>query len=86
MLPPCLGCDMTYFQTKTWLVRYCEEEIEINDIALFRAELLVEPEYLNVDFYLEVELMFSDLSTLGGPSGWKNNYKKYESEAEFKPA
>jgi hypothetical protein len=38
------------FQTKTFLIRYCEEEVEINDVALFRAEIEVEPEYLNAEF------------------------------------
>jgi len=52
------------------LIRYCEEEVEINDIGLFRAEIDVEPEYLSSDFYLEVVLFFSDLSNMGGPDKW----------------
>lgn len=52
---------------------------------MFRAELYVEPHYLSTEFYLDVELMFCDLSSLGGPTGWKNNYKKYEAHANFKP-
>jgi hypothetical protein len=86
MLEPSIADDQTCFNTKAWLIRYCEEEIELNDIVMFRAELFVEPHYLSTEFYLDVELMFCDLSSLGGPTGWKNNYKKYESQAVFKPA
>ena len=43
----------------------------MNDIVLFRAELDVEPDYLHTDFFLEVDLFFSDLSNLGGPEKWQ---------------
>ena len=59
--------DQSSFISRSFLIRYCEEEVEINDIGLFRAEIDVEPEYLNTSFFLEVELFFSDLSSLGGP-------------------
>lgn len=49
-----------------FLIRYCEEEVEINDIVLFRSEIDVEPEYLNKDFFLEIELHFSNLDNVGG--------------------
>lgn len=39
------------FCSKTFLIRYCEEEVEINDIILFRAEIDVEEDYLNTEFY-----------------------------------
>jgi hypothetical protein len=45
--------------------------VEINDIVLFRAEIDVEPGFLNAEFFLEVELNFSDLSHLGGPTTWR---------------
>jgi len=56
--------------SKAFLIRYCEEEVEVNDIVLFRAELDAEPDYLLTDFFLEVDLFFSDLSNLGGPEKW----------------
>jgi hypothetical protein len=43
-----------------------EEEVEINDIILFRAELDIEPGYLNTDFFLEIDLFFSNLDVIGG--------------------
>ena len=44
--------------------------MEINDIVLFRAEIDVEPEYLNTDFFLQVELHFSNLEDIGGSEQW----------------
>ena len=58
------------FCSKTFLIRYCEEEVEINDIILFRAELDVDEDYLNTDFYFEVELHFSNLDSIGGSEQW----------------
>ena len=53
--------DQDCFVSKTFLIRYCEEEVEINDIVLFRAELDVVPEYLSSEFIIETELWFSDI-------------------------
>lgn len=52
------------------MIRYCEEEVEINDIILFRAEIEVAPEYLNTEFFLEIELHFSNLEDIGGSEQW----------------
>ena len=58
--------DLSCFKTKAFLIRYCEEEVEINDVVLFRAELDIHPKYLQTEFLLDCELHFSDLSNLGG--------------------
>lgn len=77
--------DQTGFTSRSFLIRYCEEEVELNDIGLFRAELDVEPEYLNTDFQLEVELFFSDLSLIGGPDKWQSQTAAdFEAKAVFK--
>jgi hypothetical protein len=60
LLPPSIDQDSN-FMSKTFLIRYCEEEVEINDIVLFRAELDVVPEYLANEFIIETELWFSDI-------------------------
>lgn len=70
--------DLTGFHTRSFLIRYCEEEVEINDIGLFRAEIDVEPDYLNTDFFMELDLYFSDLSGMGGPDKWQ-----HQSAADF---
>ena len=51
----------------------------------FRSEIDVEPEYLSTEYFLELDLFFSDLASLGGPEKWQQNYSKYETEADFKP-
>lgn len=66
LLPSQINEDESTFRSKTFLIRYCEEEVEINDIVLFRAEVEVEAEYLNAEFYFEVELYFSNLDAIGG--------------------
>lgn len=33
---------------------------------------------------MDCDLYFCDLSQLGGPTGWRNNYKFYEEKAVFK--
>lgn len=46
------------------MIRYCEEEVELNDIGHFRIEMDVagvEDPKNSAEFYMEVELMFSDL-------------------------
>ncbi len=56
---------MNTFNTRAFMIRYCEEEVELNDIGHFRAELDIpnESDSKNggTEFYMEVELMFSDL-------------------------
>jgi hypothetical protein len=76
--------DQSAFVSRAFLIRYCEEEVEINDIGLFRAEIDVEPEYLNTAFFMDVELFFSDLSALGGPEKWQQAVHEYETKAVFK--
>jgi hypothetical protein len=76
--------DQGCFLSKAFLIRYCEEEVEINDIALFRCELDVEPEYLSTEFLMDIDLYFSDLSNLGGPEKWASNVSRFESEAVYK--
>ena len=72
------------FCSKAFLIRYCEEEVEINDIGLFRAEIDVEPDYLNTVFNLDIELFFSDLHSMGGPEKWQENVADFEKKATFK--
>ena len=76
--------DENMFQSKTYLIRYCEEEVEINDIVLFRAEIDLEPEYLNSDFFLEIELHFSNLDNIGGSEQWQEIAHCIEEKVEFK--
>lgn len=56
----------------------------MNDIGHFRTEIDVSPEYLNHEFFLEVELFFSDLMNLGGTDKWQQYAKEVEDKVEFK--
>ena len=84
LMPAQIVDEQACFLSKAFLIRYCEEEVEVNDIVLFRAELDVEPDYLHTDFYLEVDLFFSDLSNLGGPEKWQQHVDEFETSAVFK--
>mmetsp|Transcript_152085 Transcript_152085/g.265118 ORF Transcript_152085/g.265118 Transcript_152085/m.265118 type:complete len:767 (-) Transcript_152085:174-2474(-) len=54
------------FSTRSFLIRYCEEEVELNDIGQFRIELGIEESEWNAPLTLEVDLMFADLTQHGG--------------------
>ena len=56
----------------------------MNDIVLFRAELDVQPDYLNSDFFLEIELHFSNLDKIGGSDQWQEIADDIENKVEFK--
>ena len=46
MLQPHIVHEDNSFQTKQFLIRYCEEEVQVNDVVLFRAEIEVDQNYL----------------------------------------
>ncbi len=57
-------------------MRYCEEEVELEEQILFRAEIDVEPDYLSTIFFLECGLYFTDLSAIGGVEKWQDTGAK----------
>lgn len=66
------------FTTKAFMIRYCEEEVELNDVAYFRTEIPVE-EMETWNLILDTELMFSDLGgTLTSESVQEEMSKKPE--------
>merc|ERR1719487_514862 len=54
------------FLTRSFLIRYCEEEVELNDLVQFRFELTAELMQDSSPLTLEVDLMFADLTSHGG--------------------
>jgi hypothetical protein len=67
MIPPRVVEDEeNTFSTRSFLIRYCEEEVEINDIAQFRLELTSELMHDGSPLHLEIRLMFADLTNHGG--------------------
>lgn len=77
------------------MIRYCEEEVELNDLCHFRVEIDTDPadedggatNFNQTEMILEVELMFSDLLNHGGPEKFSmtsSNPKELEEKVEFK--
>jgi len=61
------------FSTRSYLIRYCEEEVELNDIGQFRFELSAEQMQDDTPLTLEVDLMFADLTHHGGADRFGDN-------------
>jgi len=61
MMIPChIRKDTNSFSTRTFLIRYSDEEISMNDLAVF--ELQVNGlNSMNSSIILDAELMFSDM-------------------------
>lgn len=66
LIPAYIVEDTCTFCTRSFLIRYCEEEVELNDIGQFRLEFEQEALETCAPILLEVELMFSDLTAHGG--------------------
>jgi len=66
LIPAHIIEDQCTFSTRSFLIRYCEEEVELNDIGQFRIELGAEEVEQGAPLLLEVDLMFADLTQHGG--------------------
>lgn len=66
LIPAHLMEEQCTFSTHSFLIRYCEEEVELNDIAQFRIELSAAEIEQNLPLVLEIDLMFADLTQHGG--------------------
>ncbi|CDW80262.1 serine [Stylonychia lemnae] len=87
VIPAQIDKGLFTFNTRGFMIRYCEEEVELNDIGHFRVELDIEDSQpSNVEFFMEVELMFSDLQNQGGIEKFQqsSNLKEIDGNAEFK--
>ena len=58
-----LELSQTYI-SKTFLIRFCEEEVDLNEVCNFRTEFDAFPDFTDVEFFLEGELFFCDLNNL----------------------
>lgn len=66
LIPAHILEDQLSFATRSFLIRYCEEEVELGDVALFRVELAPEELERRCPLVLEIDLMFADLTSQGG--------------------
>lgn len=46
------------FMTKIFFIRYADEQVLIRDIVKFRTEVDVQPNYLQTEFFLKVEMFY----------------------------
>lgn len=54
------------FCTKSFLIRYAEETIYLEDICQFRTEIDKVPDFDLQPFYIDIELYFSETSIING--------------------
>jgi len=66
LIPAHIIEDQCTFSTRSFLIRYCEEEVELDDIGQFRIELSSDELNSCTSLILEVDLMFADLTQHGG--------------------
>lgn len=69
--PPAIDEEAQVFRSRSFLIRYCEEEVELDDVGQFRIEI---PD-INEDrpLVVEVELMWADLTPHGGTESFCEN-------------
>lgn len=80
---PAYSDDLT-FSTRTFAVRYCEEEVELNDACEFRIEFPVTPQYFLENCIMEVQLYFGELLKIGGIEKLSQCAEKVKDLIEFK--
>lgn len=59
LVPNSVEEETSTFLSKTFLIRYADEEVELNDVAHFRSEVEVGVEYLDTDFFIEIEMLYA---------------------------
>jgi pimeloyl-ACP methyl ester carboxylesterase len=57
--------DTASYFSRSFLIRFCEEEIELNEICHFQAEIEALPNFAATTFYLVIELIHSTYSNIG---------------------
>mmetsp|Transcript_58408 Transcript_58408/g.148414 ORF Transcript_58408/g.148414 Transcript_58408/m.148414 type:complete len:810 (+) Transcript_58408:195-2624(+) len=66
LIPAHIIEDQCTFSTRSFLIRYCEEEVELDDVGQFRIEIGREEADTEMPLTMEVDLMFADLTQHGG--------------------
>ena len=50
------------FITKTFIIKYCEEDVELNDFCDFRADIEINQLQRQINFIMEIQLMYAELN------------------------
>jgi len=77
--------DETASNSKMFVIKYCDEETELNDFCEFQLEIPAERDFLDVNYELEVELYFGDANRIGGIEKLFNPIKKLKECIDFVP-
>jgi len=73
------------YVSRTFVIRFCDEETDFNEVCHFRTEYDVFPDLSETTFYIEAELMFADLSKLTQPkNGHDDTLAAFKSISFFK--
>lgn len=71
LLPAAIDEEAAVFRSRSFLIRYCEEEVELDDVGQFRLEI---PDIQqDLPLTLEIDLMWADLSPHGGTDSFTDN-------------
>ncbi len=62
------------FYSKSFIIRYCDESIDLDDICHFRAELDAFPSLNEENLVFIVELLHAELSCFTSEDGMKVNF------------
>lgn len=77
--------ETSSYVTRTFLIRFCDEETDFNEICHFRTEYDAFPELAETNFYIEAELMFADLAKLSQPkNGQEDTLASFKCISLFK--
>ncbi|EGR33815.1 serine esterase, putative [Ichthyophthirius multifiliis] len=74
------------FCSKSFFIKFCEEEVELNDFCHFNLEFDIEKEA--IELYMETELMFFDCMNINGNNNTLNSLnvqKKIENNIQQQP-
>lgn len=69
------------FCSRSFIIRYCEEEVNLDHIVQFRSEVDLEDNYADTPFYLEAEMYFANLIAFGSAG---SALKAFEKKVNFK--
>jgi hypothetical protein len=57
--------DTSYtFTSRTFYIKYCDEDVKLSDIAVFRAEIEISKDFVYQSMTMECKLMYSDMGSV----------------------
>ncbi len=54
------------FLSNAFMIRYWDEEVDLSHVVQFRTELDLIPGWERTPYYLDVELLFTEIAAVGG--------------------